>query len=117
MNPKDKELVESILVKNPEDLSIYEVAVLNARRDYLNNEQKRVFASVLRPESPLVAVETPVVQPVQEAVPPVLPPAETTYMEVPESVAPIVEPVQEAEVVQPIQASNPFDVNPEESLS
>lgn len=47
MNPEAQEELDRILKLNPEDLSPEEKAFLNARRSYLNNEQKRVFDSVL----------------------------------------------------------------------
>jgi len=47
MNPEAQEELNRILQMNPSDLSVEEKAFLNARRTYLNNEQRRVFASVI----------------------------------------------------------------------
>ena len=50
MNPQDQEVLDNILKQNPEDLNPVNRAILNARRDYLTNDQKRIFASVLAHE-------------------------------------------------------------------
>lgn len=47
MNPEAKEELERILALNPEELTAHDIKFLNARRDYLNKEQRRVFASKL----------------------------------------------------------------------
>jgi hypothetical protein len=40
-------ILNRILAQNPEDLNKQDREFLNARRSYLTNEQRRVFASVL----------------------------------------------------------------------
>jgi hypothetical protein len=70
MTPDWKEVLEGILKKNPEDLTYDEIGFLNARRTYLNNEQKRIFSSVLLKEKPVKEE----VKPVEES--PVAVPAE-----------------------------------------
>jgi len=50
MDEASKKELEKILSKNPEELMYEEIQFLNARRTYLTNEQKRVFASVLLKE-------------------------------------------------------------------
>jgi|ERR1035437_2111469 hypothetical protein len=57
MNLEDKAVLETILTHNPEDLTEYDVAFLNARRGYLNKEQLRVFDSVIVKEGAPVVVE------------------------------------------------------------
>ena len=47
MDEASKKELDKILNKNPEDLAYEEIQFLNARRSYLTNDQKRVFASVL----------------------------------------------------------------------
>ena len=47
MDETSKKELERILRINPEDLKYEEIQFLNARRTYLTNEQKRVYASVL----------------------------------------------------------------------
>ncbi|MDE1866715.1 MAG: hypothetical protein KGI08_03265 [Thaumarchaeota archaeon] len=44
---KDREVLETILKGSADNLNDFQVAFLRARRDYLNTEQRRVFASVL----------------------------------------------------------------------
>jgi hypothetical protein len=48
MNDEAVKELQRILNLNPEELKPHEVAFLNARRGYLNNDQKRIFASVLK---------------------------------------------------------------------
>ncbi len=47
MNKEAQEYLENILKKDPAWLIEDDIKFLNARRDYLTDEQKRVFASVL----------------------------------------------------------------------
>lgn len=47
MNPEAKEVLETILGKDKATLNQSEVEFLRARRDYLNDEQKKRFADVL----------------------------------------------------------------------
>src|SRR5260221_9469799 len=47
MNPEDTAVLQEILTRNQEDLTAYDIKFLNARRGYLNKEQRRVFASKL----------------------------------------------------------------------
>lgn len=51
MNEQAQLLLQQILQKDPSMLNSDEVAFLRARRDYLNSEQRRVFASVLGEDS------------------------------------------------------------------
>ncbi len=73
MNTEAQEVLNDILQKNPEQLSVVEIAFLRARSGYLNNEQKRIFAAVLgnkeikvkgkKSAEPLVAPEAVVEMP------------------------------------------------------
>jgi len=47
MDETSKKELARILAINPEDLSYEEIQFLNARRSYLTNDQKRIFASIL----------------------------------------------------------------------
>ena len=49
MNPEAKERLDLILTKNPESLTIDEIAFLQARRGYLKNIQLEEYASILNP--------------------------------------------------------------------
>jgi hypothetical protein len=51
MNPEAQEELDRILKLNPDQLTSDDVAFLNARRDYLTDEQKRIFQSVLVKET------------------------------------------------------------------
>lgn len=50
MDTKSKEVLAGILEKEPASLTSDEVGVLQARRSYLNSEQKKVFAEALKVE-------------------------------------------------------------------
>ena len=70
MNPEDTELLNSVLSKSLEELTPYDVEVLNARRGYLNSEQKKVFASVLRKDNEEeTSQEVPAEEPKSKATP------------------------------------------------
>lgn len=56
MDNKSQEEFDRLVKLNPEDLTGAERDFLNARRTYLNNEQRRVFGDVLRKED---SVEEP----------------------------------------------------------
>ena len=47
MDEQSQKIFDKILKINPSDLSYEDIQFINARRTYLNDEQKRVFASVL----------------------------------------------------------------------
>jgi hypothetical protein len=47
MDEASQKELDRITQLNPEDLQYEEIRFLNARRNYLNNEQKRIFKSVL----------------------------------------------------------------------
>ena len=47
MDEQSQKIFDKILKINPSDLSYEDIQFINARRSYLNNEQKRIFASVL----------------------------------------------------------------------
>lgn len=48
MNPTAQEELERILNKDPQTLTEAEIAFLRARRSYLNSEQRKTFAEVLK---------------------------------------------------------------------
>ena len=47
MNELDTAILQRILQTDPESLTPYDIKFLNARRGYLNKEQRRIYASVL----------------------------------------------------------------------
>ena len=47
MNEAAQKIFDSIVKKNPQDLSKDEVEFIHARRPYLNDEQLRIFKDVL----------------------------------------------------------------------
>jgi len=49
MNPEARIELDRITSKEPEELTIMEIAFLNARRSYLRPEQRMIFKSVLKP--------------------------------------------------------------------
>ena len=67
LNAKDQEILEAILKKNPEDLDLEERKTLRARESYLNNEQRRVFKTVLTvDENPKKEEEAPAEKPAKK---------------------------------------------------
>lgn len=55
MDEQSQKEFDRIVKLNPEDLHYEEIQFLNARRVYLNNEQKRVFGSILVKEKEIKA--------------------------------------------------------------
>lgn len=76
MDEQSKARLEAILGSNPEDLIQDDIDFLNGRRWALNNEQRRVFASVLIQDDGQAPVNP---EPTQPVTPHDLPPAGTTF--------------------------------------
>lgn len=110
LNQTDRELLERILMKNPEELSQEEVAVLNARRDYLSYAQRVAYKDILNnedlPERPADQTKTEYTDPQAE---------QPSTEQVESNEATQEEPANtETEQAEQTTPENPYDVNPDE---
>lgn len=54
LNETDRELLESVLRKDKEELTQYDISILNARRSYLNYPQRQAYKDIIiQDEAPL----------------------------------------------------------------
>ena len=59
LNPTDKAILDEIVSKGPAVITEEEAAILRARRSYLSEEQKAVFAEALAATEAVEAEEKP----------------------------------------------------------
>lgn len=103
LNQTDRELLNSILMKDKDELTSDDIAVLNARRTYLTYAQKQAYDGILINDSAepnADAAQNPRMQ--------------TEYSDPQQNLAPADQPTAPSVPQAPATPANPYDVDPEQ---